>query len=157
MCIAAERLGHDLLELGFDFIRRFARREAGTVTDSKNMRVDGERFFPERSVEHHIRRLAPHSGERLQLFARMRDLAVKSVDQRRAERNDVLRFGVEQADCLDRVAQRVLAEIEHPPGIVDAVEQRPAGSIDARVRRLSGEHDGNEQSVGVAILELCRG
>ncbi len=73
--VAAERLRHDLLELGFDLIGVLARREAGAVADAEDVRVDRERLLAERGVEHDIGGLAADAGQRLQLVARPRDLA----------------------------------------------------------------------------------
>jgi hypothetical protein len=78
--VAAERLGHDLLELGFDLVDRLARRESGTVADAEYVRVDREGFLAEGGVEHDVCGLASDAGERLQLFARLRDLAAVIVD-----------------------------------------------------------------------------
>ena len=65
--VAAERLGDDLLELGFDLVDSLARRETGAVADAKDVRVDRERLLAERGVEHDVGGLAADSGQRLQL------------------------------------------------------------------------------------------
>jgi len=154
MRVAAERLRHDLFELCFDFIDVLARRQAGAVTDAEHVRVDGERLFAERGVEHDISRLAADAGKFLELFPGTRHLAAVLVDQRLAERDDVLRLGVEQANGLDCFAQPFFAEIDHLARRFDAFEQRSRGDIDAGVGRLGGEHDRDEQSVGIVVLEL---
>jgi hypothetical protein len=115
MRIAAKGLGDDLLELGFDLVHRLSRREAGAVADAEDMGVDGERLLAVRGVEDDVGGLAADPGERLQLFARLRYLAIVTIDQRLAERDDVLRLGVEEADRLDCVAQALLAEVDHLP------------------------------------------
>ena len=97
--VAAEGLRHDLLELRFDLVDRLARREAGAVADAEDVRVDREGLLAERGVEHDVGGLAADAGQRLQLLAGARDLAAMPVDQRLAERDDVLRLGVEQADA----------------------------------------------------------
>ena len=65
MRIAAERLRHDLLELGLDLVDRLARGKAGPVADPENVRVDRERLLAERGVEHDIGGFAADSGQRL--------------------------------------------------------------------------------------------
>jgi len=52
-------------------------------------------------------------------------------------------LGVEQADRLDRVAEALLAELDHVLRRLDMLEQRPRGDVDARVRRLGGKDDGD--------------
>jgi hypothetical protein len=56
--VAAEGLRDDLVELRLDLVDIFARREAGAVADAVHMRVDRERLFAERRVEHDVRGLA---------------------------------------------------------------------------------------------------
>ena len=61
MCVAAERLRHDLVELGLDGVDRLARREPGPVADAEDVGVDGERFLAERRVEDDIGGLAANA------------------------------------------------------------------------------------------------
>ena len=82
--VAAEGLGHDLLELGFDLVDGLARREAGAVADAEDVGIDRERFLAERGVEDDIGGLAADAGKRLQFLARARNLAAVIVDQRPA-------------------------------------------------------------------------
>ena len=56
--VAAEGLGHDLVELGLDFLGSFAGRKSRAVADSKHVRVDCEGLLPKCGVEHHIGGLA---------------------------------------------------------------------------------------------------
>jgi len=134
--IAAERLRNDLVELGLDLVGSLAAREAGAVADAEHMGVDCERLLAPRGVEHDIGGLAADPGERLELVAGARDLAVVALDQRFAQGDDVLRLGVEQADGLDRVAQGIFAEIDHLPRRLDPREERARGDIDAGVGGL---------------------
>jgi hypothetical protein len=67
--IAAERLRDDFFELGLDLFDRFPAREAGAVAHAEDVRVDGERLFAERGVEHDVGGLAADAGQRFQLFA----------------------------------------------------------------------------------------
>ena len=104
MRVAAEGLGDDLLELGFDLVDSLSGCKARAVADPKYVRVDGERFLPKRSVENDVRGFAPNPRQRLQLFAGARHLAAILIDQRMAKADDVLRLSVEQADGLDGIA-----------------------------------------------------
>jgi hypothetical protein len=154
--IAAEGLGHDPFELRFDLIDILARREAGSVADPEDVRVDGERLLPKRGVENDVGRFAAYSRKFLELFPRPRNLAAMLVDQRLAEGEDVLGFGVEQADRLDRFAQLLLAQFDHVAWRFYVLKQRLGRDIDARVRGLRGEHDGDEQLKGIGRFELGR-
>jgi len=155
--VAAERLGYDLLELGFHVVDRLARREARAVADAIDVRVHGERLLAERRVEDDVGGLATDASERLELLPGARDLAAVVRDQRLAKRNDVLRLGVEQADGLDRIAQPVLAEVDHLLRLFYALEQRPRRDVDARVGRLGREDDGDEQLVWIGGFQLGGG
>jgi hypothetical protein len=155
--VAAEGLRDDFLELRFNLVDRLAWSETGAVANAEDMGVDRECFFAERGVEDHVRGLAADSGQRLEILPRARDLAAIFVDQRLAERDHILRLGVEQADRLDLIAKRILADREHLPGCFHALEQVAGGEIDADVGRLGRQHHGNQQLVGIARFELgCR-
>jgi hypothetical protein len=153
MRIAPEGLRYELLELRFDVVDRLARRETGAVADAEDVRVDGEGLFAERAVEHDVRCLAADTGKGLKFLARPRDIA---VDQRFAERDDVLRLSVEQADGLNSLTQRFFAEIHHLPRSLDPFEKRPGGDVHACICRLGGQDDGYEQLIGIARLQLGR-
>lgn len=157
MGVAAEWLRNDFFELGLNLIDGFAGREASAVADSKDMSVDREGFFAKSGVEHNIRSLASDPGEQLELVPGARYLVSEAIDQRPAERDDILRFGVEQADRLDCLAKSFFSEINHLLRCFDALKERSGCAIDAGVRGLGREHDGDQQSVGIDIVELgCR-
>jgi len=156
MRVSAEGLRNDLLELRFDLVDGLAGRESRAIADAEHVRVDGERFLTECGVEHDIGCLSADARQRLQLLARPRNLALVLVDQSLAERDDVLRLGVEQADRLDRLAQPILSEIEHLLRRFDALEERFRGDIHARVGSLGGKHHSNQKLVGVGGFELGR-
>jgi hypothetical protein len=139
--VPAKGLRHDLLDLRFDLVDILARREAGAVADAEDMGVDCERLLAKRGVEHDVRGLSSNPWQRLKFFAGAGDLAAVFVDQRLAERDHIFGLGVEQADGLDCLAQLFLAKVEHLPWRFDACEERARGDVDARVRRLRGEHD----------------
>jgi len=136
--IPAEGLGDDFFKLLFDRVDILARREAGAVADAEDVGVDRERLLAERGVENDVGGLAADSGQRLQRVAGARDFAAIVADQRFAQRDDVLRLGVEQADRLDRLAQPLLAELDHLPRRLDVQKQGLGRDIDAGVGRLGG-------------------
>ena len=154
--VAPEGLGNQLFELGFDCVRGLVWSKAGAVADPEDVSVDGECFVAPGGVENDIGGLAPDAGQGFELFARARDLATVIVDQRLAECDDVLGLGVEQADRLDRVAQRIFAKLDHLLRCLHLGEDGPAGDIHADVGRLSGKNHGDEQRVWVGIFEFGR-
>jgi hypothetical protein len=154
--VAAERLRYNLLELGLNLIDVFAWRETGPVGDAKHMRVDGERLFPKSGIEDDVRGFPADAGKSLQFFACPRDQRAIVVDQCLAQRDDVLGLGIEQADGLDRVAERLFTKLNHLLGCGDPREQRPRRDVHAGIGGLRGQHDGYEQLIGVAGLKLGR-
>jgi hypothetical protein len=157
MRVAPEGRGHDLFENRLNVIDRLAWCQTGAVADSEHMRVDREGFLPERGVEDDVGSLATDAREGLQLVAGARHFTAVIVDQRLAERDDILGLGIEQADGLDGVAQRLFAEFDHLAGRLDAREQRTTGDVDADVSRLRRENHRDQQLERIFGLELGRG
>jgi hypothetical protein len=155
--IAAEWLGNDLFKLGFDLFGSLARRKPGPVADAEYVGVDCKRFLTKGGVEHDVCRLAADAGQGLELLAGAGHFAAKLIDQRLAQRDDILGLGVEQADRLDCLPQPVLAQCNHLLRRPDILEQRPRRDVDARVRRLRGKHHCDEQCIGIGIVELGSG
>ena len=152
--ISAEGLRDDPVERGFDLVGSLAGGKAGAIAHAENVRVDRERLLAECGVEYDIGGLSPDSRQLLELFARTWHFAAEAVDQGPAQCDDVLRLGIEQADGLDRFAQALLAEADHLPRSLHALEQRSAGDVDAGVGRLRREHHRDQQGVGVDIVEF---
>ena len=156
MRVASERLGHDLLELRFDLVDCFSWSETRAIADPEDVSIDGEGLLAKCSVQDDVRGLAANAGERLELVSRPGNFAAVVVDQRLAEQDDVLRLGIEQADRLDRVAERFFAELNHLLRSLDVLEQWLRRDVDAGVRRLGGQDDRDEQLVRISGLELRR-
>jgi hypothetical protein len=154
--VATERLGDDFVELGLDLVDILGGRETGAVADAKDVRVDRERLLAPRGVEHDIGGLAADPGKRLKRFAGARHLAPEPVDQRLAQRDDVLRLGVEQPDGFDRLAQRIFTKIQHSPWRAHALEQVAGGDVDAGIGGLCGQDHRHQQLISIARFELGR-
>jgi hypothetical protein len=103
--VTAERLRHDLVELGLDFLWCLAAREAGPVTDAKDVRVDRESLFAESGVKHHVRSFSSDARKSLKFFSCPWHLAPEFFDERPAESDDVLCLGVEETNALDCIAK----------------------------------------------------
>jgi hypothetical protein len=82
-------------------------------------------------------------------------LAVLRRDQLFRQRDDVLRLVAIETDGLDVVADLVLAEREHLSRRVGDLKQRARRLVDAGVGRLRRQHHGDQQRVGVEMLQLA--
>src|SRR3546814_12240030 len=60
-------------------------------------------------------------------------------------------------DGLDVLLQPGLAQFEHLLRRGDPLEEGPRGIVHADVGRLRGEHHGDQQGVGVHVLQLALG
>src|SRR2546422_10358359 len=78
--VLAEALGHDLEELVLDLPHVLARREAGAVGDSKDVRVHRDGRMAEGGVEDHVGRFRADSGERLERLAGLGHLPALALD-----------------------------------------------------------------------------
>jgi hypothetical protein len=131
--VQPEGLGHGLIKLELDLQHVLARREARSVADSENVRVDREGLFAESGVEDDIGRLASDAGQFFQFLAGARYLAAMLADQRFRQSDDVLGLRIEQSDGLDGVSQPLLAERDHLLGRFDTLEQWLGRNVYARV------------------------
>jgi hypothetical protein len=154
--VAPKGLRHDPFELGFDFIDVLARGEAGPVANPEDVRVDRERLLAERRVENDVGGLAADSRQGLQLFAGARNLAAVFIDQRLAERDDVLGLGVEQADGLDCLTQPFFAESDHLLWCFHVLKQGLGRDIDAGIGCLRREYNCDQQLIGIGRFEFGR-
>jgi hypothetical protein len=157
MSVTAEGLGDDPFKLCFDLVDGFSGCQASAIADSEHMSVHGERLFAERCVQNDVGGLAAHARQLLKLFTGARDLSAMPIDESLAQRDDILRLGIEQSDRFDRFAQGFFAQGDHLAWVLDTFEQRPAGDVHARIRGLSRENHRNKQLVGIGGFELgCR-
>ena len=71
---------HDFFEAGFDLLRCLAGREAGSVGDAKDVRIDGDRRLPKSHVQDDIRGFSPHARQGLKRIPVSRNLAAEPPD-----------------------------------------------------------------------------
>jgi hypothetical protein len=140
----------ELFERCLDSAHVLARREAGTVRDSENMRVDGNRRLPECCVEHHVRGLAADARQALERFAIGRHLATVAIQQDAAGGDDVLGLGAKEADRLDVVGDTCFTKLEHRLGRARDRKHFARRLVDRDVCRLRRQHDRDQQ------LKWCR-
>ncbi len=79
MGVHAERSGDRFFQLFLDRQWGLARRQANTVADAEDVRIDSKGFGSEGTVHHDIGGLAAHAGQTHQLIARLGDFAVKLI------------------------------------------------------------------------------
>src|SRR6476620_120811 len=72
---------HHLLQFHFNFEGGFAGCQSGAVSDAKDVRIDSNRWLAESDVEDDVGSLAADTWQRLQRFARSRNLAAMFGDQ----------------------------------------------------------------------------
>src|SRR3954466_6050326 len=144
----------ELEELQLDFQRVLAGRQLGAVCDAEDVRIDRHRGLAEGGVQHHVRRLAPDAGQRLERFAILWHGAAVLLQQKLRQRHHVLRLGAVQADAfyvfldtgdaeLRDLFRRVVFLVEHIGGLVHRL-----------VGRLRGKHHRHQQLERRRVLEL---
>ena len=141
------RFGDDGAEPRLHLIGRAACGEPQAVGDAENVRIHGDGVAAERERVHDVRRLSPHARERTELFLRRRHFAAEFLHDIARSGEDVRRFVVIKPARKDLLFKLLLREREHLlRGVVRAEEFR-RHLVDALVRTLCGEHDGDEQLV----------
>ncbi len=118
------------------------------------MRVDREGLLSEPAIEDHIGRLAPDTGQPHEILARVGHLAVVFVDEQLAQRDHVLRLGIEQADGLDMLLQAIFAQGQHLFRRFHLAKQSAGGLVDPHIRRLCGQGDRDDQLIGIAVFQF---
>ncbi len=118
------------------------------------MRIDGNRRLAECGVQDHVRGLATHAGQCFELGASVRNLAAVLVEQDPAGLDDVLCLGVEQADGLDVLAEFPLAQFDDGLRRVGDRIQLFGGLVDADVRCLCRQDDGDQQFKSICIVKF---
>jgi len=152
-----ELIRHDLKQLLLDLERRAAGREPGAIANPEDVGVDRNGRLAERDVEHHVGGLAAHARQRFERLARGRHHAAILIDQPPRERDHVLGLGTKETNGLDVVGHLGFAERHHLGGCIGRRKQSRRCLVDTRVRCLRGEHDGDQQRIGIDMLELALG
>ena len=120
------------------------------LASPEDVGVDREGLGAERGVHHDIGGLAADAGQGGERIAVAGNRAAELLDEDPRQPDDVLRLGIEQADALDVLLERVLAERDHLRGRLDLLEQRARRLVDAGVGRLRRQHHGDEQLISIS-------
>jgi hypothetical protein len=146
MCVSFQRsLGKHLLEVLLGLLDRLAGREPPARGEPMDVRVDRERRDSERLRHHDARGLVTHAGQALELLERLRHLALVLVDEDLRELRERLGLLRREAARPDQLVDLLDRHLRHRFGVGGAGEQRGRDEIDARIGRLRGEQDGDEE------------
>jgi uncharacterized membrane protein len=148
---------HRLLELAFDFERRLADGQPGTVSDPEDVRVDRNRRLAKGDIENHIGRFAADAGQCFKRFTGARNRSAVLLDELPGQGDDVLCLGAEQADRLDHALQALFTERQHLFRGVGDCKQGWRRLIHAGISRLRGQHHGNKKGKRIDVLKLAFG
>jgi uncharacterized membrane protein len=149
--------GHALDQGVLHGARVLAGCDAGAVAEAEDVGVHGHGVLAEGDAEHDVGGLAADAGQGFQVLALARHLAAVALDQELREGDDVAGLGAPEADGADVPGDAFLAERHHGRRVRCCSEQGLHGAVDGGVRGLGGEHDGDEQRVGVGEVQLARG
>lgn len=119
------------------------------------MRVDRYDGNAVSTVQDNVRGLAPDPGQALQIRAILRDLTLEGFDETARKSDQMSRFGAVEADRFDEIADAFLSEVEHLLRRIRQSEKSRRRLVDARVRCLGRQNDGNKQSERIDRNQLA--
>ena len=108
MSIGLEFVWREFEQAALDFFGVIARRQIRPIGDAKHVRVDRDRRLAEHRVQHHVRRLASDTGQRLQRCTIARNFATVLLHQRLRQPDHVARLGAIEAGRMDVAWRAVL-------------------------------------------------
>ena len=142
------------VELLFHIQNGFARSQPGAVADAKDMRIDGECIFAVADVQHHIGGFAPDSRQFDQRFHGVGHLAVMIPDELLGQKVDIFGFAAVKPDGADMLADFLFAQSRHFLRRICDFEQIFRGFVDALVRGLCRQHNGNKKGENIDEIQL---
>ena len=81
VCVQLVLMRHAFQKSEFDFQGGFALGQSHTVAHAKDMSVNGDGGFVERTIEHHIRGFSTHAWQAFEFLASAGNLRLELVDQ----------------------------------------------------------------------------
>jgi predicted CoA-binding protein len=149
-------LGEGRLEVAFGALDGGTVGETPARGEAMDVRVDGERRDAEGLGHDHARGLVTDAGERFELLEGARDAAAVLLDEHLREPVERFRLRRSEPAGLDQVVDLPDGELRHLLGGVRAREERRRHEVDARVGRLRGEDDGDEERERIAVAQRDR-
>src|SRR6266403_366255 len=98
------------IELHLDLQWRLAGCDAGSIADTEDMGIDGNRRLTKGDIEHDICGLAADARQRLQRLARAGNLPVMLLHDPLRQPDEILGFGAEETDGLDQLLHPFFAK-----------------------------------------------
>lgn len=141
---------HQVVFHDFDVL---ASAESPAIGESENVGIDGEGGHIKALGHHDTGGLVTDTRECFECFDVHGDFTAVVVDQTIGEADDVFGFSRCQPAGSDVVLDRVDGEFGHGGGRVGIREQGGCDEIDACVRALSGQQDGDEQLKRARVIE----
>src|SRR6185436_13193663 len=145
---------HRGAELLLDFDRVVALGDADAVADAQDVAIDRQARHAERVSEDDVGGLAADAGKLRQRVHVGRHLAAVIVDQRLRHADQRLRLLAEEPCRVDRFLEVRRLRLGERPRIRISLEERRRDHVDARIGRLGRQHRGDEELVGVLVLQL---
>lgn len=133
---------------------RFTNGQAGTVGDTEDVCIHGDRWPAEGAIEHDIGCFAANSGKCFERFTICRHFATMVVYELPAGRDNMPGLAAVEPDGADGVGQPVLAERQKTAGVWSRAEEWGGGGIDTPVRCLCRKNDRNQKLERAAVFEL---
>ena len=149
-------MGHELA-FGFEGRLGIGGDEAEAVGDAEDVGVDRHGGLVEGNGHHHVGRFAADAGERLELVAVGGHLPLEVADELPCHGGEVAGFAVGVGDGADVGEYLLGGGGGHGRGVGESLEEGGSDKVDAFIRALGGEDDGDEEGERVAVVEFCGG
>jgi hypothetical protein len=146
----------DFHQLLFYFSRCRSIREAQTVSDSEDVRIDRDSALAERGRKNDVGGLAAYAGQFEQLVHRLRDAPPKTLEQYTARIFDVLGLHAKEAATFDQVFQPPLRRLGQRLRSWKSLEKNRCRQIDSSIRALRRQNHRDEQLKDVLMVQSGR-
>jgi len=111
--------------------------------------------FSKCSEENNARSFSADSGQRCELFHRLRHFAVVLPQNDARKRKNMLRFGSKKSRGVDALFECALREFCKILGIGVVLKELIRNPIDHRIRALGGKKSGNKELESCCMVEEC--
>jgi hypothetical protein len=145
--------GKELLEIALGLLDGAAAREAPARRQPMDVRIDGEGRLTEGLLHHDARGLVAHARQGFEGLECGRHAAAVLFDQDPREPRDRLRLGWRESARADDAPDLGDGEPAHRFGRRRAGEQQRRDLVHLDVGALRGEQHGDEQRVGIPMVE----
>ncbi len=149
------KIGRNVIFDGaLDRINGFARCDAGSVAQTKDMRIDGLCGLTPPHVQNDICGLATDTRQRLKGCAGIGNLTAVLLDNYPAELYDVLGLVSVKTDAFDMFYQATFSQIQHLLWGVRDLEKGARCLVHAHIRGLCGQGNRDDKGVGIDMFQF---